>query len=238
MPSDRRLLVATWTYAALYTVWVLFMVLGVVPRNVANDIVSLGAYFVPGMMLARAGRAGLLDARERLSLAILGTAWIAPGLSYLVVVIPDWERYPVLYYTSWGLYWSYYPLALLGLALLAKFPRERGMRVRLAIDSVLVVVAAAALQWYFVVRMQPVRASAWETLASLGPLFPTELLIVFGAAVLVYRPVPAGMRGWPQWLGAGMFLSALSDFIYEYRKLVTAPWPGPAGDLTFVLAAA
>ncbi|MBL8958440.1 MAG: hypothetical protein JNJ98_01195, partial [Gemmatimonadetes bacterium] len=238
MSGDRRLHLATWAYAAFYAVWVLLMVAGLVPRARANDLLSLGAYFVPAILLFRAARSDLRSERERVSLAIMGTGWIGPGLSYLVAEVPGWELHPVLSPLSWGLYWSYYPLVLVGLMLLAIFPQERGIRARLAIDSGLVVVAAATLQWYFVVRMYPARSTAWETLRALGPLFPTELLIVFGAAVLVYRRVPSGVRAWPQWLGAGMFVSALSDFIYEYRKVVVLPWPGPAGDLLFVVSAA
>ena len=236
MPSPLRITPVFWVYTLGYGVWAVAMGVGAIPRGGWNDAVSMPSYYVPGLVLMRAAWVTHAEARVRLALGLLGAAWIAPGLSFLVVLIPDWEATTWTYLLSWGLYWSYYPVVVLGLGLLAIVPRERGVRLRLLLDSGLVVVAAAVLQWYFAVRLRP--APLPDVWRELGVLFPTELLIAFGAAVLVYRPVEPGASPWPRALGAGMFLSAISDFVYEYRKLTFLPWPAPLGDILFTIAGA
>ncbi|MBK8250855.1 MAG: response regulator [Gemmatimonadetes bacterium] len=236
MPSPLRIIPIFWAYTLAYGVWAVAMGTGIVSRGAFNDVISMPSYFVPGMVLCRAAWVTHAEPRVRIALGLIGAAWIAPGLSFLVALIPDWEATPWIYHVCWGLYWSYYPVVVIGLGLLAIVPRERGVRVRLLLDSGLVVVAAAVLQWYFAVRLRP--APLPEVWRDLGILFPTELLIAFGAAVLVYRPVEPGASPWPRALGAGMFLSAISDFVYEYRKLTFLPWPAPMGDILFTVASA
>jgi hypothetical protein len=140
MPLLNRALIVYWIYTLGYALWVVGMIVGAVEQGAVNTVISMPMYIVPGLVLGWAAWVLRSEGLVGLAVGIIGTAWVAPGLSFLVVLFPGWEQNPFTFGLSWGLYWSYYPLVVIGLGLLATVPRDRGMRVRLALDSGLVVV--------------------------------------------------------------------------------------------------
>jgi len=135
----------------------------------------------------------------------------------------------------WIAYNLYFPLVIIGLWPMVKLPEGAAGRTRLGIDVLIVIVATAALAWYFVFRLDEASQSLPRYLKSLGTLFLGELLVVGAATAALHRPAPRADLRSLTCLSVGLFVAAVADFLYEHDRLVTSAWSATTGDWVLAL---
>jgi PAS domain S-box-containing protein len=211
------------------------MISGALPRGTLNDLVFSPLYFVAAVGAFMAHRSPRVDPRAARGFYLIGWAWLGSGIAFVLWAAYALAPLPILDKVAWSLYNLYYPLTLAGLWYVTALPRTRLAWGRLALDSLIVVAAAVTLQWYFIIRFDPASVSSRVSTAI---LFAGELLIVFGAAAVAHRERDVRDPAWPTILSLGLFTSSIADFVYEYSKIESSRWGGPAGDLMLAIGAA
>ncbi len=227
---SRSTLRALWVYIAAYAVWAWYMWQGVVERGVLNDLLFAPMYLGAGYMLAAARKAPQATPRLRRGLRLLSLVWFLAALAFSLWALLERVAFAPLNLLAWALYSLYYPLTVAGLWYLIVWPEREVARIRVAIDALIVMVAAVTLQWYHILRYPAVAPAREDVLSHLRLLFPLELLMAAGAAVLLHRPPEHG-GNWVKPLGVGIFVATGADFIFEYSKLVPGSTAGPVGDV-------
>ncbi len=223
-----------WGYVAAYAAWALLMVVGQAPRGALNDLLFSPLYLAAALSLWIASRSPALSRKSRHGLVLLSLLWASYGMAYALWGVVALWAFPPLDLLAWILYNLYYPLILGGLWLLVVWPGSTHARLRLAIDALVVIVAAATLQWYFVLRHPAAVANPGDVFSRLGLPFPYELLIAAGAAMLLHRPIEQE-RTWGTLLGTGTFVATVADFMYKYSRVVPKGWPAVAGDVLLAI---
>ncbi len=226
-----------WLYVIAYAVWAVVMWAGGVVRGWTNDLAFLPLYVLPTVASFQAARVRKNDPRVARGLQLVGLAWLASTAGALAWL--GFKIWPAraLDLAGWWLYNLYYPLTVAALWHLAELPDRGVARVRLVVESLIVLLATATLAWYFVFRFDEATRSPLEFMQTLSILFLGEVLIVFGAAVLLHRPPRRGDAAWPTLFSLGTFLVAVADFVYKHDQLIAGSWGGPTGDLLLAASA-
>lgn len=228
---------AAWAYFGCYAVWVVAMLAGAVPRELANDLIFLPLYFCAGAAAWSAAGAGGCSRRHARGWHLIGAAWFVSGVA-ATLMVPLWLlTIPWLETASMGLYQVYFPLVLLGFWQFVDLPSGAPARVRLAVEGLIVLVGTAILAWYWVFRLDEAAQSPLHYLKLILVMFPGELAVALGAVAIVHRPTEGGTHRTLSLLSVGTLSAVVADLVYEYDDLIWSDWSGPLGDLLLALAA-
>ncbi len=238
MYSRHRLaLTILWIYVAVYAAWVVGMLVGGIPRGVANDFLFLPLYFGAAATGIGAARASTVDPKASMGWRFLGMAWFVSGLGAVFWIAKSWWPSVWLDWSADIVYNLYYPLVLIGLSRLVVLPIGGLARMRLAIEGTVVVVATAVLAWYFVFRFQDAPSSLPIFVKKIGTLFLGELAVMFAVTAVLHSPKPHEHTAGLTSLSVGLFAASVADFLYEHARLLHSSWGPPIGDLLLATGA-
>ncbi|MCC6316908.1 MAG: response regulator [Gemmatimonadaceae bacterium] len=224
-----------WGYVAAYLVWATAMILGYVSRGIVNDLVFMPLYVAPAGAAFVAGWRSRHDARLTRGWWLFGIAWTVSGLGTLLWVVYDALPLAIIERSAWAMYNLYFPATVAALWFLLPWPATSAGRAKLLLNGLMVVVTTATLAWYSVIRYSHLEAFQVGILSRVGILFPGELAVVFGAAMLMSRPT-GGLATWPALLASGTIFASIADIAYDHSNLVGTPGSGAVGDMLLALA--
>ncbi len=232
--------VLTIAMGVLFLCYVAWLVL-IRPADNVNTLVTdcLQPLISFGMTLLawRASRQKALDSRQR-------RAWQILTFSFLLYTTGNvmWAYYELVVRQDVAVTWAdvpyllYYPFCLTGLL---TFPLGRAGRSRLtfALDAGTVMLGAAIVIWYLILRPVALaeHASSLETAVTLAyPVANTVLL--FGVIAVLLRRPAAIVRGALRILVFAIFFDATADFGYSYQTLSNNYFGGSWPDFFYMLA--
>src|SRR5574341_1461727 len=232
--------------AALFLVWYIFWIFVIHPFDEAKvlvtDIAEAVISLIVTVLAVRAARQTALNTRKRRAWAILSISF---GMYFIGNLM--WAYYELGTGGELAVTWAdvpyltYYPICLAGLL---TFPLERGGRSRLtfALDASTVMLSAAIIIWYAVLRPVALaeHATSLETAVTLAyPVANTVLL--FGVIAVLLRRPPENARRALSILTLAILFDAVADFGYSYQTLENnyfgGQWPDCFYMLSFVLMA-
>jgi diguanylate cyclase (GGDEF)-like protein len=220
-------------YTLAFAVWALFGGGSADSRELLSDIAPLPIGFAVALLAWRAStRAG--DGATRRAWRLIAVAfalWWAGDVTwfFLEAVL---HRAPFPSPADAG-YLGFYPVLALGLLALPSAPRTRTERVKVALDALTVLLAAAMVVWYLVV--EPVVHSGSDSVATaLSVGYPVgDLVLLYGlVTTLLRRP---GDR--PLWLLVGAVSAfVVADVAYAHLSLTDSYAGGDWPDAFWMLA--
>lgn len=203
--------------AAYVVAFAVFLVLhgGEDTRRI-EDILFLPLYLVAGLSVWRGAPAlsSGREWRERVGWRLIGMAWVLSCIAALGwVVVPGSVFVDIV---ADALYTAYYPLLVAGFTLLAVLPATDRARLRLLLETLIVLVAALTFARYFATA-GTASLSRIERFIGLGELtsFGEIWVLVAGSIALHGRP-RASRRPALQLLTLGAFVAAVSDLMLGY----------------------
>lgn len=134
-------------------------------------------------------------------------------------------------------YLAFYPLMLSGLLTMPAAGRRRDESLKLSLDAVTVLVGAAMVVWYFVVRptVATTDPSLAQTLLSLA--YPAgDLVLIFVASVVLLRRLDAAVRPAVVILTTGAALFVIADTAYSGLSLTDSYAAGDWPDAVWMIA--
>ena len=138
-----------------------------------------------------------------------------------------------------GLYLSFYPLLLAGLLSFPVLGRDRGERVRLALDLAVVAFGGSAAVVYLVLGPTTVAGggSLLQTMFSIA--YPVgDMVLLVGLASLLLRGSAPSARRALQLLAAGLVFYVVADLVYGYITLHSTYEGGDPVDALWMIAIA
>ena len=225
--SRRNLLIAAIVIAAVFLLIEIIIAFAVTDeelKTLLNDLLSAfvnlvatGALFWAGWrslkVSPKLGRVWFFFAFAQLAYAVGDVTW-----SYIELVLKQ-DPFPSI---SDGFYLLYYPLAALGILLLPKARIVAEERVKLILDSCMVVIASGLTYWLLLIA-PIIRAGSEEDPLSLFislayPILDMVLLwalvSLLASPMIVQRPLPIYL------LAGGVVLQVLADSIYGYQSII------------------
>ncbi len=222
-------------YGAVFAVWLLIKPLGGWGVLAVADL---------GTMLAATSAFGLAVIAAARSQERVRVAWVlvALGLACWTIAEGAWSTYELVLgreapFPSLAdvAYLSAYPLAGLGLVVLAS-PERSLARARTVLDAAAIVCAAAAIVWHLIVEPIYLDSTAgWleKTVAGTYPLADLALLFALILALAVNRRGQAGRIILA--FAGGMTLYMLADLAFAYLSLNDSYASGSVVDLGWTL---
>jgi hypothetical protein len=184
---------------------------------------------------------------ERVAPARIGQRWVPVllGLAILCYVIGQaiWTyneniaHLPVLF-PSWADagYLGSYPFVLLALLLLPAQPLPASTRIRIALGSLLIMVAATTFSWYLILGPTILHGAATVLGKVIGTAYPlATLVLIFCLLQLVIHSHDHTIRPVALILGLAFIIIVLTDSIYDYQELHNAYVTGTMLDVGWPL---
>ncbi len=190
-----------------------------------EDIGFLPLYLVAGLSIWRGAPAGQsgADGRERAGWRLIGAAWLLSFVAAIGWVIAP--ESPVVDVVADMLYTAYYPLLCAGFALLCAFPGTPRARLRLVLETLIVLTAALTFARYFA-NEGSTSLSRMERFLGLGELTSFgEIWVLVAASVALHGRPTASRRPALQLLTLASFVAAVSDLMLGYLDPTTQHVP-------------
>ncbi len=226
-----------WAGFLAYLVWVVAMLAGLVPRGAVNDILFLPLYLGTAWLSFRAAAARSDHPKLARGWRLVGMAWLCSAIATVVWVAARFWPSPLLDWSGWVLYNSYYPLTVVGLWHFFQTPKRGTSRIRLAAECLIIAAATLVLAWYFVFRFDEATREPWSFLKTVSVLVPGEVFVIAGACAVLHRPARSTDGRSLTYFGIGTFAAGVADFVYQQDLLVGSTWSGPTGDLLLAFGA-
>ncbi|HEU0236224.1 MAG TPA: EAL domain-containing protein [Candidatus Limnocylindrales bacterium] len=234
------IILALAVYAAVFGVWSLSGVGSEALRAVFGNLVFTPLDITVFALAIQAVRQPALPPAARRGWALLAAAFAAYGVANAGWAVLELglgvEPFP-----SWvdAFYLAYYPLTFVALLILPRAAGGRREVLRIGLDVGTVVVGGGMVIWHLVLRPTAV-AEQSDTLTSLLSLaYPVgDLVLLLGAAIVVFRR-PAPIIREPVWLlGAGLLAFLVSDVGFGALSLADTYETGGWTDAVAVAAIA
>jgi len=236
------LTIAMTAFFAGYVIWIFLIKPAEEINTLVTDLAQPAFSFGMTLLAWRASCQQQLDIRKRRAWRILAVAFLLYTVGNVM-----WAYFELIAKQNLAVTWAdvpyllYYPTCLIGLL---SFPMARGGRSRLtfALDAGTVMLGAAILIWYMVLRPVALgeHVNALETAVTLAyPVANTVLL--FGVIAVLLRQPPRNVRVALGILSFAILADATADFGYSYQTLSNnyfgGSWPDCFYMLAFVLMA-
>ena len=221
-------------YTLAFTLWALFGGGSADTRELLSDIAPLPIGFAVSVLAWRASTRAEGDGATRRAWRLIAVAfalwWAGDVTWFFLEAVLHQAPFPS---PADAGYLGFYPLLALGLLALPAAPRTRSERVKVALDALTVLLAAAMVVWYLVV--EPVVHSGSDSLATaLSVGYPVgDLVLLYGlVTTLLRRP---GDR--PLWLLVGAVSAfVVADVAYAHLSLTDSYAGGDWPDAFWMLA--
>lgn len=230
-----RITIVLGLFFVSYVLWLYVVQPNEDQKVLVTDLAQPVFSLVMTILAWRASRQKMLDERKRRAWAIVAIAFAMYLFGNII-----WGYYELATGSELAVTWAdvpylmYYPICLSGLL---TFPLERGGRSRLtfALDAATVMLGAAILIWYVVLRPVALaeHATTLETIITVAyPVSNTVLL--FGVIAVVLRRPPANARKALAILTLAVFFDATADFGYAYQTLESSYFGGQWPDCFYM----
>ncbi len=190
-----------------------------------EDIGFLPLYLVAGLSVwygAPASGSGA-EWRERAGWRLIGSAWLLSCVAAVGWVVAP--KSAVVDVVADMLYTAYYPLLCWGFALLCVLPSTARSRLRLVLETLIVLTAALTFAWYFAAEGST-SLSRMERFLGLGELTSFgEIWVLVVASVALHSRPTASRRPALQLLALASFVAAVSDLMLGYLDPATQHVP-------------
>ena len=228
------------TLTGLFVIYLLFKPGGSSPNlvklvdNVIQGFLeSVGLLLTLPLFLHGTGRTKQKNSSfaERVAQARMGQRWVPLllGLGILSYVIgqaiwtynEDVVHLTVLF-PSWADagYLGSYPFILLALLLLPTHPLPASTRMRIALGSLAIMVAAATFSWYLILGPTILQGADTVLGQVIGTAYPlATLVLIFCLLLLVIHSHDRAIRPVALILGLAFIVIVLTDSIYDYQEL-------------------
>ena len=238
--GGSRVVILLVVYLLAYGGWQIFRWGGNANRQAIGDA-AFWPVNVAGVALAwRIARRSELDLRIRRAWGFVGGGLLA----YLMGDILQFVYESVLHskpYPSFAdvAYLAFYPLVLLGVLQLPRGSTTHSTRARIRLDSVSLVIAAAAVVWF--VLLAPAALAKGQNVLQVvfSIAYPCgDLVLIFGVTLLVVAKSPS-LQGWPLYsFSASLTFFVIADLIYGRLALDNAYAGGDPIDAVWMVALA
>ena len=206
------LIVGTVTYVTLFVTWLLLH-FGENTRRV-EDIAFLPLYLAAGVGVWMGAPLSGPDWRTRIGWRLIAIGWM---LSFVAAL--GWATAPQsasVDLIADMLYTAYYPLLVAGFAMLWVLPDRERARIRLLIETLIVLVAYLTFAWYFA-NAGATYLSHLERIVGLGELTGFgEIWVLIAASIASHAPPAANRRPALQFLTLGALFAAVGDLALGY----------------------
>ena len=206
------LIVGTVTYVTLFVTWLLLH-FGENTRRV-EDIAFLPLYLAAGIGVWMGAPLSGPDSRTRIGWRLIAIGWM---LSFVAAL--GWATAPKsasVDLIADMLYTAYYPLLVAGFAMLWVLPDRERARIRLLIETLIVLVAYLTFAWYFA-NAGATYLSHLERIVGLGELTGFgEIWVLIAASIASHAPPAANRRPALQFLTLGALFAAVGDLALGY----------------------
>jgi two-component system cell cycle response regulator len=125
-------------------------------------------------------------------------------------------------FPSWAdaAYLCEYPTLLAGILLLPMQRLVAAARLRIAIDSLLIMLAIVTFSWYFVLGPTVLQGGEQSLAKVVSAAYPLADLVLFAAVLILWaRSGHAAMRPIVAPLAAGLLLFVVADSVFDYQSL-------------------
>jgi diguanylate cyclase len=182
--------------------------------QVLNDLAYIPVSLLTAALGLRLVLKGGLDQRERRAWILLEVAFVVQGVARLVSLIQDsLSVRPAYPSPSDYLYLSAIPFVVAGLLLLPAARRSQAERLKLLIDSLIIVAGACMALWYLEIGpLLQIPGADPEVIAFSVAVPVLDLLLVFALITLLLRRPQAGSA--VGLLSASMGLKVVADCTY------------------------
>jgi GGDEF domain-containing protein len=214
-------------------------------RRVLVDLVMLGCLTFASTVGLRVTRMPSLDRRSRAAWRWLTAALICHSLSVLVFVLAEIASVEMLFALGNVMRLMAIPGLLVGLLSLPMQEQKHTDRYRLTLDIAIVVVAALLVLWYFILGPALSSGNLSPPIIMLAVAAPVgDLVLVFGALMVMSRVAAASLRRPTYLLATGSFSQVGGDVYLSYLNshghiALPTSWPMAfwvTGIAQFVLA--
>ncbi|AHG87841.1 diguanylate cyclase [Gemmatirosa kalamazoonensis] len=194
----------------------------------ANALVPLGVGLVVVLWLAP--RRADVDRRARRAwrdLAAAVTVWWLAGVLWELLGRPPLSA-------ADGVQLLFFPLVLLGVLRFPAAPLEREERLRVWLDTAMVLSSGAAVVWYLALWPAIARGDDLAQLV-VNTLYPLGDVVLLFAAYVALRRGGGATRGAVRWAAAGLLSRFAGDLLYLRQSFTGAYDPGGLSDLMWLL---
>ena len=133
-------------------------------------------------------------------------------------------------------YLAAYPLLLVAILFLPARPLFASKRIRIVLDSLMIMVAIVTVSWYFI--LGPTILAGDESLLAkiIGSAYPlADLVLVFCTLLIIYRAPDPRMRQPTYLLAFALTLIILGDSIFDYLSLNNTYTTGTILDISWTI---
>ncbi len=117
-------------------------------------------------------------------------------------------------------YLGVYPFLLLGILLLPARPLPVISRLRIVLDSLMIMTAVVAFSWYFILGPTMLQGDGTVFAKLVGAAYPfSDLVMIFCLLRLAFRSSDDGLRSIVRLLSFSLLIMVLTDIIYDYQTL-------------------
>lgn len=186
-----------------------------------EDVAFLPLYLIAGLSVWRGAPASSAAAgwRERAGWRLIGAAWMLSCVAACAWVVAP--RSVMVDLAADALYTAYYPMLAAGFTLLCVIPATARARLRLVVETLIVLVAALTFALYFAMEGTTF-LSRLERFIGLGELTSFgEIWVLVAASVALHGRPQASRRPALQLLSLGVFVAAVSDLMLGYLDPTT-----------------
>jgi len=241
--GSRALAWVAGAYCAVFVLWVALHPGGPESRELLSDIAPLPLGLAAWAAALHAGRRGAGDVRTRRGWRGIAVAfflwWLGDAVWFAQEVVLQRPPFPS---PADLCYLASYPVLAFGLLSLPGAPRRRAEWLRVTLDAVTVLLAAAMVVWYLVVGPS-IRSAPGALATTLNVAYPVgDLLLVFAVTVVLLGGQRRERSLWLLLAGTGALVVA--DVAYARLSLsdsyVGGDWPDAfwtLAQLLFVVAA-
>ena len=185
----------------------------------AGPLLALGLCFGGSRAQADTGASGMAR-RQRWAARLLGLgtcSWVLGQICWTYYELVVHRAAPTPSWADAG-FLGAYPLLLAGFLLLPRHALLFASRLRVVVDSLLVVVVAAIFSWYFLVGPALFQGDAPLAAKLISAAYPFGDLLLFSALLmLVIRRTNMVAAPAPQLLAAALLIVIVVDSIYSYQ---------------------
>ncbi len=256
MRSLRKSGLLIFTLTGLFACYLLFKPGGSSPHvvklvdNVTQGLLEgVGLILTLPLFLRGTGRTKQRNASfaERVARARIGQRWVPLllGLGILSYIIGQaiWTYnesivHRAVLFPSWADagYLGSYPFVLLALLLLPGQPLPASIRTRIALGSLVIMVAVATFSWYFILGPTVLEGAATALGEVIGTAYPlATLVLIYCLLLLVIHSYDDAIRPVALILGLAFIIIVLTDSIYGYQELHDAYVTGTMLDVGWPL---
>ena len=229
---------ALGVYALVFVAWVVWGGGGERQRTVLSDLAFLPVAPTAAVYAWRASRAGALTPSSRRAWRLIALALLSWGLGDLVwcflEVVLDESPFPSV---ADAFYLAYYPILLAGLVAIGSDLHARTGRIRILLDSLTVTVVAGLLVWLIAIDPALRHRSAAALATVLNVAYPVgDVLVVFGATVVLLRRPPASTAAALRIIVVGALVFVAADMAYARLDLSDSYVGGDLPDALWMVA--